>query len=44
VLLSYFEQKGGTLSKGADMGKPQAQGREHVRFDTCVLNEGTGQP
>jgi hypothetical protein len=31
VLRSYFAQKGGTRSKGGDMGKPQ--GREHVRFD-----------
>jgi hypothetical protein len=31
VLWSYFAQKGGTRSKGVNMGK--YQGRGHVRFD-----------
>ena len=34
VLRSYFAQKGGTQSKGGDMG--ERQGREHVRFDIYV--------
>jgi hypothetical protein len=32
VLRSYFAQKGGTESKGGDIG----QGREHVHFDIYV--------
>ena len=31
VIQSYFAQKGGTRSKGEDMGK--CKGREHVRFN-----------
>jgi hypothetical protein len=34
VLRSCFAQKGGTRSKGMDMGR--LQGREHVRFDICA--------
>ena len=34
VLRSYFAQKGGTRSKGRNIGK--CKGREHVRFDTYV--------
>jgi len=34
VLRSYFAQKGGTQSKGGDMG--ERPGREHVRFDIYV--------